>query len=1175
IISVLDYGFDSATTSESENGKPRQPYYTMELLRGGQTILKAGQGQSLQHRVHLLIDLLQALTYLHRRGILHRDLKPENVLIDDQGTVKVLDFGISLDRNQPETAGNETMGTLAYMAPEVLLSQAATEAADLYSVGVIAYELLTGRYPFDTTNLSHLIEQIVHGDLNLLPLYQMEADGLPSEANADHPRPSTTSQTLKVSSYDQDANDSDDEAENQDDTPPHSRTLTEIVERLMAKNPQKRYQDARAVIADLSTALQLPPPVESVEIRDSFLQAAQFVGRDQEFKQLQGALTALLQGNGSAWLVGGESGIGKSRLLEEVRTHALIKGAWVIRGQAVEGGGRLYEMWRAPVRRLVLATPPDDLEASILKELAPDIGILLERDIPDAPEMDSTVARQRLLRAITGLFRDQTQPIVLLLEDLQWAAENSENLDILKALLPLVSENRLMMIGSYRRDEAPELPSQLPGMQIIQLERLSKTDIAALSGSMLGAAGHNPDVVNLLQDETEGNIFFIVEVVRTLAEEVGSLDRVGRETLPIRVFAGGVQQIIRRRLGRVPEESHALLKLAAVAGRVLDPAVLRQLDAAPEDLDHWLMQCTEAAVLAIYDGHWQFAHDKLREALLVDLLPDEELTLNRQVAQAIEAAYPDPEERELRAAVLADHWYTAGDLLRAVEYLEQAGNQALKNAVYEKAISSINRALALVRQLRDSLSADQTLIVRLTHLLGEAYYNQGNLDQAYGYYIQTLKLAGYLDQDQDNPVWHRRDVVRQLIRHFSGHLLGSHLPFVAVQPFRTSDELNRALIVMKACGRLSIIQYFKNDRIGTVFYALYGLNIAMKTGDEGRNARIGLYGSTALTLGLAGQRRLARFFIRQVDAELPQVEETSVILWLMLTTGFYFIFVANWEQTEQRLSRCLELTRQTGDLRRGEEASVTLIGARYYQGSWQAADELNEAMYASSQQSGNIQAQAWALDNRGRFALRDGRFDEALAIFQNSLPIYRQIKDTIGAVWLLGAIAKIYICQDDLEAAHPYIEQCVAILSKVPTTSFGMIEPFAAIAEYYLTRWEREPDSTEYPAKALDALKMMRRYASNFIIARPRWLAYTGWYQRLQGRKAEALRAGRQAISEAQRLQVRYDEGLAYYELARQFPPGDASRQEYLARSIAIFEAVGAAWDLQRSREVLQRKTSI
>jgi hypothetical protein len=176
---------------------------------------------------------------------------------------------------------------------------------------------------------------------------------------------------------------------------------------------------------------------------------------------------------------------------------------------------------------------------------------------------------------------------------------------------------------------------------------------------------------------------------------------------------------------------------------------------------------------------------------------------------------------------------------------------------------------------------------------------------------------------------------------------------------------------------------------------------------------------------------------------------------------------------------------------------------------------------------------------------------------------------------LLGAIAKIYICQDDLEAAHPYIEQCVAILSKVPTTSFGMIEPFAAIAEYYLTRWEREPDSTEYPAKALDALKMMRRYASNFIIARPRWLAYTGWYQRLQGRKAEALRAGRQAISEAQRLQVRYDEGLAYYELARQFPPGDASRQEYLARSIAIFEAVGAAWDLQRSREVLQRKTSI
>src|SRR5258708_4706950 len=132
IVTVLDYGFDDAN----------QPYYVMELLENAQTILEAARPQPFKLQVDLLVQVLQALAYLHRRGIVHRDLKPGNVLVAD-GQVKVLDFGLAIARG--EASG--TAGTLAYMAPEILTSQPADASTDLYGVGMIAYELFVGLHP--------------------------------------------------------------------------------------------------------------------------------------------------------------------------------------------------------------------------------------------------------------------------------------------------------------------------------------------------------------------------------------------------------------------------------------------------------------------------------------------------------------------------------------------------------------------------------------------------------------------------------------------------------------------------------------------------------------------------------------------------------------------------------------------------------------------------------------------------------------------------------------------------------------------------------------------------------------------------------------------------------------------------------------------------------------------
>jgi eukaryotic-like serine/threonine-protein kinase len=131
IISVLDYGFDHN----------RQPYFTMELLENPQTILEAGSGKSVETQVGLLVELLQALTYLHRRGVLHRDLKPSNVLVTEQGKPRVPDFGLPTTAEQAKG----TVGTLTYMAPEVLRNQPAWSSSR---------SLCRWRYHLPTAHLS-------------------------------------------------------------------------------------------------------------------------------------------------------------------------------------------------------------------------------------------------------------------------------------------------------------------------------------------------------------------------------------------------------------------------------------------------------------------------------------------------------------------------------------------------------------------------------------------------------------------------------------------------------------------------------------------------------------------------------------------------------------------------------------------------------------------------------------------------------------------------------------------------------------------------------------------------------------------------------------------------------------------------------------------------------------
>jgi predicted ATPase len=629
VISVIDYGFDAE----------RIPYFTMSYLEGARNIVQAAQGKPQHEKLRLIVEMLQALAYVHRRGIIHHDLKPDNTLVIGEGQVKVLDFGLStLSGYQPD---NDTIsGTLAYMPPEIIMGSPATPAADLYAVGMIACEIFGGKHPLAHESAGALISRILM-------------------------------QPIDISNFDIDY------------------ALQVVLTRLLAKKPDERYQEADEVIEAFCGALGQDVPQESIAIRESFLQAAGFVGRDAELQQLSHALGQAVDGIGSVWLIGGESGVGKSRLVDELRMRALVKGALVFSGQGVLEGEYAYELWRDPLRRLVIASDLTDAEAGILQAWLPDLPELIGREISEAPPLEGPAGKRRLLETIEAVFRRQQQPLLLVLEDLQWA---HESFDLLRKLAEIAQEIPLLIVGTYRDDDAPELPKELPEAQVIRLGRLTDEGIQELSASILGSAGSNPQIVQFLKRETEGNVFFLVEIVRALAEQAGQLSLIGQSPLPKEIVAGGIQDVVRRRLDHVPESARTLLRVAAVAGRQIDLKLMQAVHGAGS-LEDWLTECSNAAILEVIDEHWRFSHSKLREGLQLTMPDSERRELHRLVAGTLENIYR--ENADEYAALISEHYEQGGEIKQAAEGYVRAAKYAQRTYAPSAAVEFYQKALKL------------------------------------------------------------------------------------------------------------------------------------------------------------------------------------------------------------------------------------------------------------------------------------------------------------------------------------------------------------------------------------------------------------------------------------------------------------------------------------------------
>ena len=545
IVTVFDLG------QESE-----QPYMVTELMGGGDVegVIEeaAGHRLSLEQAVSIAQETCRGLEFAHSRGIVHRDLKPGNVWLTGDGTAKIGDFGlaVALDRSRLTTEGM-MVGTVSYMPPEQAMGGEVTPRSDLYSLGAMLYEMVTGRPPFLGDDSVAIIGQ----HINTPPVS-------PTWHTANCPRP-----------------------------------LEALIMRLLAKDPSERPESASDVLSALdginlaTGAEQLSAEVDEAHALDS-LAGGVFVGRQREMGELKGCLEDALSGRGRLVTLVGEPGIGKTRTAQEMATYAGLRGAQVLWGRSYEEQGvPPYWPWVQAIRSYVREKDPKQLRSEMgsgAADIAEVVSDVRERlpDLQPAPELEADQARFRLFDSITAFLKtaSQRQPLVLVLDDLHWADHPS--LLLLEFVARELDGSRLLLLGTYRDMELSrrhplsltlgELTRERLFQRVL-LRGLSQEDVGRFIELVSGVAPPR-GMVEAVHRQTEGNPLFVTEVVRLLVQE-GELtqDRAGhRDSWCVRI-PEGVREVIGRRLDRLSDRCNETLTVASVVGREFIPEGVREV----------------------------------------------------------------------------------------------------------------------------------------------------------------------------------------------------------------------------------------------------------------------------------------------------------------------------------------------------------------------------------------------------------------------------------------------------------------------------------------------------------------------------------------------------------------------------------------------------------------------
>jgi len=711
IVSVYDVG--------QANGLP---FFVMEFVDGPS--LSRSPPTNVARIVEIGLQICGALEHAHTNKIVHRDLKPDNVLISTTGqSVKLADLGLALPGQAARIShAGLVLGTPSYMAPEQALGHKVDARTDLYALGVLLYELTTGRVPFAGEDALTVLSQHVHA-------------------------PPVPPRVLRS------------------DLP---RALEVLILRLLEKNPDGRFQTAGETAAALARSLDEgaieteADAAPAVAILDA-LSRGRLVGRAMELAEVRQLWQRALDGHGHAVLLSGEPGAGKTRLAREITIQAAVDGAVVLTGGCYEYEATTpYLPLVEAFRRWVREEKDDENLRAMLGDASPQIAKLspeietrlgpfpVRAELP--PHEERLLFFDAVVQVLSNLAR--SKGLLLYADDLHWADRGT--LWLMAHLLRQLREERALIVGCYRETELDRAHPLARALVDWNRERL----VTRITLRRFGAQETNEQLSALLGEdvsgefgeavhrETEGNPFFVEEVLKALIEQ-GSVRResgrwkrcdVGELVIP-----QSVKETIGNRLNRVSDQTNDVLRIAAVLGKTFS---FDELEAAAENISEDVLldaldESTTAQLINTSGREsFTFTHDKIREVLYEELNPIRRRRLHLHAAEGLErrGVVCEGERRGVPTACaverLAHHYIQAGDYEHGLTYAKRAAAAAERVYAIDEVIGAYSRA----RDCAEALGLVEEQL-SLEEAIGKAYFLHGDLIPAGEHFERAMALT--------------------------------------------------------------------------------------------------------------------------------------------------------------------------------------------------------------------------------------------------------------------------------------------------------------------------------------------------------------------------------------------------------------------------------------------------
>ncbi|MFC1851504.1 tetratricopeptide repeat protein [candidate division CSSED10-310 bacterium] len=920
----------------------------------------------LQSILNLITRLCVPLSFLHGEGIIHRDIKPDNIIVRSDGQPVLVDFGLTaqfgglVSREALQVSGL-AVGTASYIAPEQIRGELVDARADLYSLGCIMYELLTGSPPFHEISVTEVLQGHLTGH-PVPPSYYVK--GLPDQLN-------------------------------------------DLILRLLAKQPCDRLGYADDVASELAR-LGAAEVLENTGPKPrSYLYRAGFTGRSSQLSILRCYLAQLEERKGSILMLGGESGVGKTRLAMELGREATEIGSLVLAGECLDTGDRALEGFRKPLQSIAdrcRDMGKRETEAllghrgKVLAVYEQSLTSLEGQDMyPEPVKLPLADARIRLFTYLADTLRvlAERRKLLLIIDDLQWADDLTAGFFEFIVQGDLSQRLTFLVVGTYRTEEVSERLRPIIESSVIKrvdLTRLDQDSVFAIVGDMLALSTPSQIFSTYLLLHSEGNPFFIAEFLRGAVDQ-GLLrrDNHGEWHLPELTSKTDSQEmyqelglphslrdLVRRRLEGLDGTTIRIVKAGAVLGREAPITLLCEMCELEEtELLDEIEELRRRQILEeIKPGTIRFVHDKIREVAYEQIAASTRCNLHRTAAEALENLFS--QNRLEYLAAIANHWEQAREKKQAKQNYLAAARYALSTYAYQEAEKHYRKYLTLTN------TPDQTSIAVRHNLAEKILQMRGRSQEAHKEYQIAL--------DESRAIGHRSTEARSL------QGLGSFYSLKGSYP-EARNYLKQALDIYQTLG----------DRHGEVdiLANLAGLHRDQSQIEEARTRF-----QQVLTIR------------RQLDDRLYEGNTLGNLAILHHHQG-------QFQEGRLLCEQALAIFRELGDKRSEAIAMANLAVLLQERGRYEEALALHEKALDIQCEVGDRRTEGITLTNIGFLHWALGNHEKAYFILEQSLAIRREISDRPGEGVVLSSIGRIHYDLGDIEQAREILDQALRITREV------------------------------------------------------------------------------------------------------------------------------------------------